>query len=427
MIWRAPAVGVLTWIWISLMQPQQEVYGFMNQGGVNFIVAAFTILSYAVSNERKTPPINAVTAPLLFFTAWACLTTFTALDPGISTPLLDRTVKTVVLCLAVAALATTRVRIQALVWVLVLSIGYYAVKGAGFFIIHGGAHKVFGPDNTMIGDNNALGLALVMLLPLINYLRTTSERKLVRTGCVALMALTLIAIIGTYSRGALLSLGLMVFVFALRSRAGIVLLALGLGGVAFLPRFLPPQWLERMASIGDYSKDASFEGRVAAWRTSFNIATERPIGGGFSSVEVDWVTQAFHSPGSSTAGRAAHSIYFQVLGDHGFLGLAIYLLILAGAVVNTVSVLGHTRNRPDLAWARRLALMMQVSIAGFLVGGAALSMAYYDGFLILLTLTGALLAVVRQPTTQLAGDPLTPVWRRDDPAPRLRALIGRRA
>ena len=91
-----------------------------------------------------------------------------------------------------------------------------------------------------------------------------------------------------------------------------------------------------MQTINSYNSDSSFEGRVQAWRTSFNIAKERITGGGFSSVNLDWVAQAYRSPGSLPAGKAAHSIYFEVLGDHGYLGLLIFLLLLAAAWYNTI-------------------------------------------------------------------------------------------
>ena len=55
---------------------------------------------------------------------------------------------------------------------------------------------------------------------------------------------------------------------------------------------------------------------------------------------------------------------------------------------------------------------MQVSIVGFVVGGAALSMAYYDGFLIIVALTGSLLLVVKKPLTQDALGRTEPLWRR---------------
>jgi probable O-glycosylation ligase (exosortase A-associated) len=183
---------------------------------------------------------------------------------------------------------------------------------------------------------------------------------------------------------------------ALRSRTGLILLVIGAVLAAGLPSLAPASWRERMATIGHSDEDASFQGRVAAWRTSVNIAMARPlVGGGFASVERDNVVKLFKSPGSLEHGRAAHSIYFEVLGDTGFVGLAFYLAVLASAALNTVLVLWFARSRPELDWARKLARALQTALVAILVGGSALSMAYYDGFLVILALSSCLLSVVR--------------------------------
>jgi O-antigen ligase len=129
-------------------------------------------------------------------------------------------------------------------------------------------------------------------------------------------------------------------------------------------------------------------------------------------VDLDTVAQAFRSEGSLQKGRAAHSIYFEVLGDTGFAGLALYVAMLACAWLNTALVLAAARKRPDLDWADELARMLQVSLVGLMVGGAALSMAYYDGFMIVLMITAALLHVVRQPQDQtVRAAAKEPAWK----------------
>lgn len=412
LILRAPAIGVLTWIWVTLMSPQREVYGFLGNFELNFYIAVLTAVAWLGSRERKVAPLNLVTALLVLFGVWISVTTYFALQRSFSYELWDRTIKTLILALAVITIATNKARIHAIIWVMVLSLAYYGVKGGGFVLLTGGRHHVFGPDNTIISDNNALGLALVMVLPLINYLRETSEVAWVRACLLAAMGLSIVAVIGTYSRGALFALGISGAAYAIKSRSGIIPLVLG--GLVFLalPSLVPSDWFNRMSTINSYNSDSSFEGRVMAWRTSFNIAKERVTGGGFSSVNLDWVAQAYQSPGSLAAGKAAHSIYFEVLGDHGFLGLLLYLLLLAAAWYNTSATLSFARDRPDLNWASKLARMMQVSIVGFVVGGALLSMAYYDGFLIIVALTGSLLLTVKKPLTQDALGRTLPIWRR---------------
>jgi probable O-glycosylation ligase (exosortase A-associated) len=412
LILRAPIVGLVAWLWISMMNPQREVYGFLGGFALNFPIAALTGLAWMISKERKSIPLNPFTVFLVLFALWAGLATYLALDRPFSLALFDRTIKTVVLVLAVAALANTKARIQAVIWICVVSLGYYAVKGGGFVLLTGGGQRVYGPENTMIADNNSLALALVVALPLMNYLQATSRVPLAKLACLGVLGFSLLTVVGTYSRGALLALVAAGTAYALRTRAAAKFVMVGALMAATLPVVLPSSWFERMSTIQSYSEDASFEGRIAAWTTSLNVATARPLtGGGFSAIERDSVARQFQSPGSLRVGRAAHSIYFQVLGDTGFVGLALYLLMIVAAGLNTVLVLAATRGRPELDWANLLARMLQVSIVAMLVGGAALSMAYYDGFLVLLALTASLHQVVRRAAPQ-AAPAVTASWKR---------------
>lgn len=400
-ILRDPFVGLLAWIWVTLLMPQREVYGVLAGAGINFYVAALTVVAWFFSREPKRLPPNLFVLALALFAGWTCLTTWTAFDRAFSLVQWDRFIKTFILAIAVCSLANTKARIQAVVWMVVVSLGYYALKGGGFVVLTGGRSHVFGPESSILEDNNNLGLVLVCMLPLMNYLRLTSARLPVRLALLGPIFGAFLAIYGTYSRGALLTLGAALAVYAIRSRSGIVLVVM-IGVLATsVTAMLPSKWTNRMSTIQTYNEDASFEGRVAAWKTSQAIAKDRPItGGGFSAVNLTKVARQYPTPGGLTTGRAAHSIYYQVLGDHGFVGLGLYLLMIFAAWVNTFMVLNTTRDRPDLLWAKRLARMLQVSLTAFLVGGAALSMAYYDGVLVVMALSVCLLRVARQPTAE---------------------------
>lgn len=411
LIVRAPIIGLLAWIWITLMSPQREVYGFLRGFELNFYVALLTAGAWLASKERKIVPLNPVSFLLIAFVAWSSLSTYVAIDRAYSAVIWDRTLKTAILGLAIATLANTRARIQAVLWSVMIALGYYAVKGGGFVLLTGGRQHVYGPENTMIADNNSLGLALIVLLPLMNYLRVSSQRRLTRLMCLGVMACTVISIIGTYSRGALVAMAAAAATYAVRSKSGVVVVIIGAVMMVALPTVLPSTWMDRMSTIRSYDQDESFEGRVAAWKTSFNIAKARPLtGGGFSAVDLDTVARAYPSSGSLQRGRAAHSIYFEVLGDTGFVGLALYLAIFAAAWFNTALILSAVRGRPDLAWAGELGRMLQVSLIALIVGGAALSMAYYDGFVVVLMLTVAVLQAVRLPG-RLAQLSAIPRWK----------------
>lgn len=411
LIVRAPFIGLLAWIWVSMMHPQREVYSFLNGFELNFCIALLTAVSWLASTERKQIPLNGVTITLALFGAWTCVTTYFALDRPYSLAIWDRTIKTIALAMAVAMFVNSRVRLQAVIWTMTVALGFYAVKGAGFTLLTGGQQHVYGPEDSQIADNNAFGLAMVVLMPLVNYLRVSSRERLIRWACLAMLGGTAVAVLGTYSRGALLALAAGGAAFVLRSRSGVFLILVGALAIAAAPSIMPTGWFDRMATVRTYQEDASFEGRVAAWRTSMNIAKARPlVGGGFRAVELDSVAEAYRSPGSLPWGRAAHSIYFEVLGDNGFVGLALYLSMLGSAWLNTVMTLSAASRRPDLKWAGELARMLQVSMVSLLVGGAALSMAYYDGFLLMFVLSACLLQLARAPLA--SADANAPRWRR---------------
>src|SRR5258706_14284590 len=91
--------------------------------------------------------------------------------------------------------------------------------------------------------------------------------------------------------------------------------------------------------------------------------------------------------------RAAHSIYFQVLGEHGYVGLALFLLLWILVWRDASWIIRNSRSRAGLQWAHDLARMIQVSLVAYFVGGAFLSLAYYDvpyNLLVALVLTRVL-------------------------------------
>jgi probable O-glycosylation ligase (exosortase A-associated) len=242
--------------------------------------------------------------------------------------------------------------------VLVCSLGVYGVKGGIFTIATGGAHRVWGPPESFIEGNNELALALVMTIPLMRFVQMQVKAPLVRHALTAAMVLSAVAALGTQSRGALLAIVAMAVVFWTRTRhkfvSGIAIVLVG----AALFAFMPGEWDQRMSSIADYEQDASAMGR-----------------GGYDI----YLPEVFarYAPVPDDV-HAAHSIYFQVLGEHGFVGLGLFLLLW----VMAWRVAGHLRRTgpllPATQWTADLGAMTQASLAGYAVGGAFLSLAYFD-------------------------------------------------
>jgi len=102
--------------------------------------------------------------------------------------------------------------------------------------------------------------------------------------------------------------------------------------------------------------------------------------------------------------HAPHSIYFQVLGEHGFVGLALFLAFLFFSWRTGSRVLRFCKDKPELKWASDLAAMCQVSLLGYCAGGAFLTLAYadllYDVVIILVVLEKVLISNVAVPSPQ---------------------------
>ena len=139
-----------------------------------------------------------------------------------------------------------------------------------------------------------------------------------------------------------------------------------------------------MNTIGSYQEDSSAVGRLNAWQMAWNLACDRITGGGFTIQNIVVFSRYAPNPEMS---RAAHSIYFQVLGDTGFVGLFLFMSMIATALVMTIRTQRRARKRPDLAWAVGLARAIQISIVVYLVCGAALSNVYFELLYIVLAVT----------------------------------------
>jgi putative inorganic carbon (HCO3(-)) transporter len=398
---RYPFAGVLVWTWFAVMSPHSEAGPLAAGLPLNVIIAAVTLLAWALSKERKTVPVDPTTVLLLVLLGWMTLATFFAANPSWSWIYWNRAWKIFLMCFAATAMATNKARFHALIWVVVLSLCYYGVKGGLFTIVSGGHFHVWGPPGTIIEDNNDLALALTTVLPMLNYLRLQSQLRFIRLGLMAGIALNVASILGSLSRGGIVALTALGFAFWLRAKNKLVYPLAAVIIIVPLLKFMPASFYDRMNTIEQYQTDSSFQGRVMAWKVAYLYATDHfPFGAGFYGPQLAQVWDRY-APG--TVNHAAHSIYFQVLGEHGWPALFIYLAAIGFAFLNLRRVMRLTAKRADLAWASDLARMMQLSLFAFCVGGAALSMAYYDVFILWISLSAALRVLVKRTIAAEAG------------------------
>lgn len=368
-------IGVLLWTWISIMNPHKLAWGFAYNAPWAAVVAGVTILSLFITRDKLSMPWEPSVKVLFAFVIWMCVTTAFAFYPLLSLDQLNRVLKIQLMTAIALAALRERKHIELFIWVNVLSIGFYGFKGGIFTIATGGASTVWGPPGGFITGNNEIALALVVTIPLMNYLRIVTTRRLTKLALLSLMILSAVAAIGTQSRGAFLAMLAMGFVLWVRSKRKLVTgITVAIVAVSIIA-FMPGSWEQRMSTIQTYEQDSSAMGRINAWGMALNLANSRFTGGGFESYTPEIFAQYAPNP---TDLHVAHSIYFSVLGEHGYVGLILFLLVWLLAFRTAGKIRKESLVRKETQWTFYLAGMCQVSLVGYAVGGAFLSLAYFD-------------------------------------------------
>jgi len=369
-----PWVGALTWTWISIMNPHSYSWR-LNSMPIAAAIAISTVIGIMITKDKKEFFVTRETGVLIFFMMWVTITLPFGFNIDYSIVPWKTIIKIDFMILVALVVLHTKQQIMWLAWVLAGSIGFYGFKGGLFTLATGGSYRVWGPEGSFIEGNNEVALALVIIIPLVRFLQMTVSNRWLKHFLTAVMVLCAVAALGSQSRGALLALGAMGGMMWLRSSNKAVLgVLMAIIGVALIG-FMPDTWTSRMNTIGEYQEDGSAMGRINAWQMAWNLASHNFFGGSFGIYNLETFGRYAPDP---TDVHAAHSIYFQVLGEHGFVGLFVFLLLWLFVWGSAGRMRKQGRKQPETKWVADLGAMCQVSLAGYAVGGAFLSLAYFD-------------------------------------------------
>lgn len=373
---RRPWVGIMLWTWLSIMNPHRYTYGFAYSAPLAATAAISVFLGLLMTRDRESPFKASPVKWLVVFMVWMTISWLAGLDPAGDYAQWKKVMKIDVMILVSLMLLHRKQHIFALMWVCAGSLALLGIKGGIFTLSSGGDFHVWGPPGSFIEDNNEFAAALVMTIPLLRFLQLQLQKAWARHGMTAAMVLCAASALGSQSRGALLAISAMgVYLWWNGKNKLRIALALFVVSVSLL-LFMPESWFTRMSTIDNYQQDASAMGRISAWWSAWNSAFHYPFGVGFNGARPELF--ALYSPYPETGARAAHSIYFEVLGNHGFVGLFLFL----GLFVATWRAAGWLRRQkftaPETRWCSELGMLCQVSLAGYAVGGAFLSLSYFD-------------------------------------------------
>ena len=385
-------VAYLFWAWSGVLLPNYYLYGFMQSMRFNFLFALMALgLMWMGKLKNKGQWVKSRTATLyICFLTLGSISALLAEEPNpLNADVYVAFVKAMLFCLVMPYFLTSRLRIHVMIMMLGIGLGFHGMVEGLKVIASGGSHHVVGLGG-MMSDNNHWGVAMVMTLPLLLYLSNYSDNRLARWGFMVATGVTVISILGSNSRGAFLGMAIIGAWMIMVGRRKIFSLFIVAIAVVAIANYAPESWFSRMQTIENAGADESFMGRISAWKISAAGAIRHPIFGlGFHGIQHDevwgrYISLATTLPGNVPAdmmehNRAAHSIYFEVLGDLGFVGFMFFLAILFNAVYTRFEIRRLSKKiGPEALWASDLGDWLGVAVVAYMAAGAGVSLGYFE-------------------------------------------------
>lgn len=432
---RRPFLFVLAYVYIDVVSPQRMSYFLLNAFPISAMAVGFAVLSWLAFDDKKDTRVAPRQGLMLALLAYCFWTTTRADFPIDAAFKWDWVWKALAFAIFLPLTLRTKLRIEALLLFMLLSVATIIISGGVKTALGGGGYgqlKLLVDNNSGLFEGSIISAVAICVIPLIlwftRYGTIFPPDWRVKTFGYALIFACLLMPVGTQARTGLVCIALLA-VLMLRDvkRRMLYVGGAALLGLAAIP-FLPSSFTERMGTIRTYQADASASTRVEVWKWTLDYVKDHPFGGGFEAYrqnEIKYDKVATVGEGASITvvrtpevdkARAYHSAYFEMIGEQGWPGFALWLMIhLGGLVRMEILRRRYWKAPPDQAWISPLATALQhahlIYLFGALFVGIALNPFVY-------MLVGAQIGLDTYLARKRAEEGLQPMRkRRDSPAP----------
>ena len=389
---RRPFLFVLAYVYIDIVSPQRLTYYLLNAVPISLVAVALAFGGWLLADAKRDSRVAPRQILILILLAYCWVTTTHADFPVEARDKWDWVWKALAFAAFLPLTLRTRLRIESLLLFMVLSAASIIIVGGIKTLASGGG---YGQLNLMVDNNSGLyesstiATVAVAVVPVILWLARHGtlfppDRR-VKAFAYALAFSCLLIPIGTSARTGLLCIGLLALLMLRDAKRKLLYLGLiGAAGLLAVP-FLPSAFTERMGTIGGYQSDSSASTRLAVWRWTIDYAREHPFGGGFNTylqnrlrfdtIKADPTGTIVEARQEVDQARAFHSAYFEMLGEQGYPGLLLWLLINVTGLIRMEVLRRRYRTGPQ-DWAGELAGALQGAHAVYLFGAAFVGIAF---------------------------------------------------
>lgn len=387
--------ALLLYFWFALFRPQEWMWWDISALRPSLVLGLLLVVPSILTGVFPclTHPISI--GSVLFLLS-GLLGQLNAPTPAVGWYWLDYLVRLLVVCLTAITIVSDQRRFKLTIAVVASSLGFHAVK-AGLASVLGGGVRFLEGLGGAYADNNGYAVAMAMVAPLLVLVGQNFEHRWLRRGYFAAAALSILAVVSTFSRGGFLAVAAAGVTFAAlqqrRLQAFLLMSLLAAPVGVFMAS--QPGYLDRLRTVRTFEEvnEESALSRLHFWQVAVDIAVHNPLGIGFFNYNAayDRYDSSFGAYGYE---RSVHSSHFQVLAETGFLGFLVFEGLLAYACICALRIrrLGFSKHI-DPADARLFhdgGNALLASITAFVVGGAFVAMALNDLTWITFALVAAL-------------------------------------
>lgn len=414
---RRPFLWVLAYLYIDVVAPQKISYFLLASIPVSLIAFLAAAGGWLLIDDKRDSRFTLRQGLLLLLMAYCGLTT---LGAEFAAPALSKWAwvwKALIFAAFLPLTLRTRLRIEAAALVMVLSAASIIITGGIKTALSGGGYgslHFFVNDNTGLYEGSIISCAAIAIIPLVWWLAnhgTIFPRDWKVTAFAAALTFACLLIpVGTQARTGLLCIGLL-GVLTLRAVKHRVLYMgiMALAALVAIP-FLPQSYTARMSTIENHEGDESASTRVAVWKWTLDYVGDHPLGGGFEAYRgnrISYETRETEKSGNTAsietsqivdAGRAYHSSYFEMLGEQGWPGLFLWLM-LQGLGLIQMELLRRRWKRRESAteqWQAPLATALQHAQLVYLLGSVFVGIAFLPFMMMLIGLQCGLWSYLRR-------------------------------
>lgn len=371
-----PFVGALGYVWVDTFYPQAVSYGILSHIPVSLIMAIVAIGAYMAADRRDPPKPGIHLALTVGMFIWVTLTCFWAVAPDFAWGKWNWASKTIIFSAFIPFFFRSRVQIEAflLTWVFaaavhIIPVGLKTMYSGGGYDINLGVVA----GNALLSEGSTLSTVCVMFIPLLLWFRRHSillPEQLRSPVCLGYAVTGGAAALGTFARTALVAFGVLTIGLLMRSRRKIltiVVVGLAVIGAGFVTG---SRWDARMETTDHYGNDVSALTRLAVWKWTIKFSMTHPFGGGYESYVVNTIKTTTAKGGTLIQhGRAFHNSFIEMLGEQGYPGLVMFLLLCGRTLLAMQRIRRRVRGIEAFRWAFDLAGALQVSLLVVMAGG----------------------------------------------------------